>query len=202
MEAAGDARRAPPLRPDPLDPAGRLVLTVRVGSLPDAELVVRCRAGDADAWGELVERFSRYVYAIATRAFRLPEHDAEDVFQEVFGRVYERLDTLRSDDAVRPWIGQLTRNCCLDRLRSGSRELIVEEPDDRPADDVMERLDEAFAVRESLARLSAECREMLDRFFCRDESYRTIGDALDIPAGTIASRISRCLARLRTELEA
>jgi DNA-directed RNA polymerase specialized sigma24 family protein len=38
---------------------------------------------------------------------------------------------------------------------------------------------------------------VLDRFFCRDESYRTIGDALDIPAGTIASRISRCLSRMR-----
>ena len=78
----------------------------------------------------------------------------------------------------------------------------MDEMDDRAADDVMERLDEAFAVHEGLARLSEECREVLDRFFCRDESYRTIGDALDIPAGTIASRISRCLARLRTELEA
>ncbi len=177
------------------------MLTIHVGSLPDAELVARCRAGDPDAWGELVERFSRYVYAIATKAFRLPEHDAEDVFQEVFGRVYERLDTLRSDDAIRPWIGQLTRNCCLDRLRSGSRELIVDEMDDLAANDAMERLEEAFAVHEGLARLSEECREVLDRFFCRDESYRTIGAALGIPAGTIASRISRCLARLRTELE-
>ncbi len=178
------------------------MLTIRVGSLPDADVVARCRAGDPDAWEELVDRFSRYVYAIASKAFRLPEHDAEDVFQEVFGRVYERLDTLRSDDAIRPWIGQLTRNCCLDRLRSGSRELVMDEMDDRAADDVIERLDEAFAVHESLARLSEECREVLDRFFCRDESYRTIGAALDIPAGTIASRISRCLARLRTELEA
>ena len=86
------------------------MLTTGVGTIPDAELVARCRAGDRAAWDELVERFSRYVYAIATQAFRLPRHDAEDVFQEVFGRIYERLDTLRSDDAIRPWIGQLTRN--------------------------------------------------------------------------------------------
>ena len=45
------------------------------------------------------------------------------------------------------------------------------------------------------------CREMLDRFFARDESYRTIGEALDLPPGTIASRISRCLARLKELLE-
>ena len=86
----------------------------------DAQLVARCRDGDDDAWRELVERFSRYVYAIAVQAFRLPEADAEDVFQEVFAR---------------------------------------------------------------------------------DESYRRIAEALDIPAGTIASRISRCLGKLRIELE-
>ena len=54
-------------------------------------------------------------------------------------------------------------------------------------------LDEAFAVHEALAELPENCREILDRFFARDESYRTIGDALDLPSGTIASRISRCL---------
>ena len=62
-------------------------------------------------------------------------------------------------------------------------------------------LDEAFAVREALAGLSEDCREVLDRFFCRDESYRTIGEALGLPSGTIASRISRCLGKLRESLE-
>ena len=49
--------------------------------MTEAALVARCRSGDQAAWNELVERFSRYVYAIAVQAFRLPEHDAEDVFQ-------------------------------------------------------------------------------------------------------------------------
>ena len=71
------------------------------GTLSDAELVARCRSGDHDAWRALVERFSRYVYAIAVQAFRLPEHDAEDVFQEVFARTYEHLDRLRDDAAIR-----------------------------------------------------------------------------------------------------
>lgn len=167
----------------------------------DAALVARCRSGDAAAWSALVERFSRYVFAIATQAFRLPEHDAEDVFQEVFAKAYERLDSLRSDEAIRPWIGQLTRNCCLDMLRSSSRIVLVEEPEERVADEVIARLDEAMTVRAGLAQLSDECQDVLDRFFCRDESYRTIGDALGIPAGTIASRISRCLGHLRSRLE-
>src|SRR5437763_8925659 len=90
-------------------------------NLTDAELVARCRAGDEQAWAELVERFSRYVYAIATQGFRLSETDAEDVFQEVFARTFERLDRLRDDAAVRPWLAQLTRNLCVDRLRDRAR---------------------------------------------------------------------------------
>ena len=123
---------------------------MRDAVVSDAQLVARCRAGDAEAWNALVERFSRYVAAIATQAFRLPQHDAEDVFQDVFARVFERLDSLRSDDAIRPWIGQLTRNCCLDRLRAGDREVVVADVDDRAADDAIAQLDEAFAVRGSL----------------------------------------------------
>ncbi len=54
---------------------------------------------------------------------------------------------------------------------------------------------------EALATLPEHCREILDRFFARDESYREIGAALDLPAGTIASRISRCLSKLRAVFE-
>ena len=163
----------------------------------DGELVARCRAGDQEAWRELVDRFSRYVFAIAVQAYRLPEPDAEDVFQEVFTRVYERLGQLRDDGAVRPWIAQLTRRCCVDRLREGGRLELIEELEAGEADDTLDRLEEAWGVREALAQLSQPCQEVLDRFFTRDESYRTIGEALAIPSGTIASRISRCLAQLR-----
>src|SRR5436190_19247381 len=91
-------------------------------TLSDSELVARCRSGDQQAWAELVERFSRYVYAISVQAFRLPESDAEDVFQEVFARAYQHLDKLRDDSAVRPWLAQLTRRLCIDRLRATARE--------------------------------------------------------------------------------
>jgi RNA polymerase sigma factor (sigma-70 family) len=168
----------------------------------DAQLVSRCRDGEQAAWNELVERFSRYVYAICHQAFRLPPEDAEDVFQEVFARVYEHLDRLRSDDAIRPWIAQLTRRLCIDRLRSGGRERPADEELELAAvDEVLAGLDEALTVRACLDAVGDPCREILDRFFCRDESYKAIVDALDLPAGTIASRISRCLAKVRVELE-
>lgn len=169
--------------------------------LTDAQLVARCRTGDHDAWRELVDRFSRYVYAIAVQGFKLPEHDAEDVFQEVFTRAYEHLHKLRDDEAIRPWLAQLTRRLCIDRLRAGSTEQFDDEVELADADDTIARLDESLAVHEALAGLPDSCQEILDRFFARDESYRTIGDALDLPSGTIASRISRCLTKLRVEME-
>jgi RNA polymerase sigma factor (sigma-70 family) len=168
----------------------------------DAQLVSRCRDGDADAWNEFVERFSRYVYAICGRGFRLAQHDAEDVFQEVFARAFERLPDLRSDEAVRPWLAMLTRRLCIDRLRLNARDTPSEvEPDEGEVDEVLAQLDEAMAVRAALDKVGDPCREILDRFFCRDESYRTIGDVLAIPAGTIASRISRCLEKVRAEID-
>jgi RNA polymerase sigma-70 factor (ECF subfamily) len=164
-------------------------------------VVQRCRAGDAQAWAALVERTSRYVYAIAVQVYRLSSHDAEDVFQEVYTRAYEHLSTLRDDSAVVAWLGQLTRRLCVDKLRGAARELPAEEVEPPGTDESVARLDEALAVQEALRAAPGHCHEVLDRFFARDETYATIGAALDLPPGTIASRISRCLGRLRVFLE-
>jgi RNA polymerase sigma factor (sigma-70 family) len=173
-----------------------------VHELTDAQLVARCREGDDACWRALVERYSRYVYAISVQAFRLPEADADDVFQEVFTRAYEHLGKLRDDGALRPWLAQLTRRLCIDTLRSGSREQPgVEDVEPEGVEDTIAQLDEALSVHEAMRSLPDHCAEILDRFFARDESYRMIGEALELPSGTVASRISRCLTRLRTELE-
>ena len=168
----------------------------------DAELVERCRQGEQAAWAELVERYSRYVYAICLRGFRLPEHDMEDVFQEVFARTFEHLDSLRDAAALKPWLAQLTRRVCLDRARrADTREEPWDQLPEQADDRWIAELDEALAVHQAMDELPENCREVLDRFFCRDDSYRTIAEALDIPAGTVASRISRCLVRLRDVFE-
>src|SRR3954451_13625408 len=169
-------------------------------NLTDAELVARCRAGDEQAWAELVERFSRYVYAIAIQGFRLSETDAEDVFQEVFARTYERLDKLRDDSAVKPWIAQLTRNLCIDKLRDRARVEPTGEVDGGK-DETLAELDLALTVRAALAAVGEPCSDLLDRFFTRDESYKTISERLEIPPGPTASRISRCLVKLRGQIE-
>ena len=118
-------------------------------------------------------------------------------------RSLSRLDSLRDDAAVRPWLAQLTRRLCIDRLRASARERPAtdEELADAGTEETLALLEEALVVHEALAEAPEHCREILDRFFARDESYRTIGEALNLPSGTIASRISRCLSRLRELLE-
>jgi RNA polymerase sigma factor (sigma-70 family) len=185
------------------DPDGVSTVTddQRLRRCADAKLVDACRRGDDGAWNALVERFSRYVYAICIQGFRLSQQDAEDVFQDVFTKVYESLERLRDDDAFRPWLAQMTRRTCVDRLRSADRESPAHELEPGGIDDVLATLDDALAVREGLAKLPGACQEILDLFFAQDESYRTIGELLNLPAGTIASRISRCLEKLKAAME-
>ncbi|MFL5861889.1 MAG: RNA polymerase sigma factor [Solirubrobacteraceae bacterium] len=173
------------------------------GNRSDEDLARACRAGSQEAWAALVRHFSRYVYAIAINAYGLSDDDAEDVFQEVFARTFEHLPRLRSDAAIRPWIGQLTRRLAIDRLRQSSREPLGDgsvEPIESRASRELERIELALGVNAAMATLGGDCQEILDRFFARDQTYREIGAALGIPMGTIASRISRCLAKLRIEL--
>ncbi len=167
----------------------------------DAEIVARCRKHDPRGWEQLIERYSGYVYAIVGRGFRLGDHDAEDVFQEVFARLFEHLDSIRDDSALRLWIGQTTRRLAIDRLRQSDREApsIADDglPETAELDARLEHLDEALDLRAELDALPKQSREVILRFFIRDEPYRTISAELDIPSGTVGSRISRGLATLR-----
>lgn len=173
-----------------------------MGSVSDAQLIARCRAGDEQAWRTMVERYATLVHSILRGAFRLQPHDADDAFQEVFTRLYVRLDTIRDQHALRGWIAQVTRNVALDWLRRSGLEVATgEELDDQAFEEPLRAVDDAFEVRAALARLPPKQQEILDRFFARDESYQTIGAELGIPAGTIASRISRALAALRAEFD-
>lgn len=167
----------------------------------DALLVQRCRRGDECAWEEIVDRFSSYVYAIALR-FGLSDDRAEDVYQEVFTRAFTRLDSLREDGALKPWIAQLTRRAAIDRLRGDARELPAMGAEEIPDEDPdLDQVELAMTVQRALDDLPGPFGEALRRFFIDDQSYRTIGAALGVPAGTIASRISRGLSMLRDVLD-
>jgi RNA polymerase sigma-70 factor (ECF subfamily) len=163
-------------------------------------LVQRCRSGSDAAWAAVVDRFSSYVYAIAIR-FGLSDDRAQDVYQDVFTRAFTELGSLREDGALKPWIAQLTRRAAIDRLRADARELPTggeEAPDAEPE---LEQIELAITVQRVLDDLPSPFGEVLRRFFIQDQSYRTIGAALGIAPGTVASRISRGLSMLRAVLD-
>ena len=129
------------------------------------------------------------------RGFRLSDEDAEDVFQESSPASTRGstacATTPRSGPGSRSSPGDAASTRSL-RGATSLRKSVAEEGS-RDLSDV----EEAFEVREAVAGLSGACQDILDRFFTRDQSYKTIADELEIPSGTIASRIARCLGRLR-----
>ena len=156
------------------------------------------------AWAELVNRFSRYVYAIAVaglpapgarRGGRLPGRLHPHLGAP--GRAARRHGAAALDRDARPG-GCASIACAPAPVRRLPRSELLEL---EGTSDELDGIDEALAVHEALKQLPEHCAEILDRFFARDESYRAIGEALDIPPGTIASRISRCLRKLRGQLE-
>lgn len=168
--------------------------------MDDAELIRGCLAGDEDAWAALVERHSGYLYAIAVRGFRFPPEEAEDVLQDTFAQVYEHLAEFRGTGPLGAWMGAIARNVARQRRRSRSRRPEGALPEDAPdavQQEALEAVEEWSLVYDALSHLEAPCGEVLRRFFVMDQRYGEIAAAMRIPPGTVASRIARCLVRLR-----
>jgi RNA polymerase sigma-70 factor (ECF subfamily) len=149
----------------------------------DAQLVELAREGDTAAWGAVVDRYSSYVYAIAVRAFRLREREADDVFLEVFRRLYADLDSLRGQ--LRKPIGRAARNLCLDRCSYAALD-----PSTAVA---LLQIEAAMDVRGALGSLVGSGGELLHRFFVLNHSYRAIADDLGVPVAAVPGRVASAL---------
>lgn len=169
----------------------------------DVELVARCRAGDARAWETIVLRYRRLVYAIPMRTGLAPE-EADDVFQNTFARLVERLDTLRDPSRLRAWLVTTARRLSLDaamrrRGLAESEEVLgaLPDPDPLPPEELA-RLEEQHLVRCALTELPDRCRELLHLlYYAADEpSYEEIGRRLGLPMGSIGPTRARCLEKL------
>jgi RNA polymerase sigma-70 factor (ECF subfamily) len=173
------------------------------GTWDNAALIAGCLKDEPEAWRRLVERQRGRIVVIARVEFGFGGAEAEDVAQEVLVRARARLGQLRDPAALGAWLAQLTRRLCLDamRRRDAAHEL-SEHAIDLRASREMESVLTRLAVDSALRRLPGPSREVIERFFLRDESYATIGRALELPPGTIASRIARGLDRLREEFAA
>jgi RNA polymerase sigma-70 factor (ECF subfamily) len=168
-----------------------------------AELVRRCRAGDGAAWEEIVSTYSRRIYNLAYR-FTSRADAAEDLTQEVFIRVYRSLEQYdpRQGD-LQNWLMRLARNLIIDDYRRRQRT-----PHDTHADDLedhtyhlrsagnsvqgeMERRELGEQVQAGIDKLSPDLRTCVILRDIEELSYQEIVDLLQIPEGTVKSRINR-----------
>lgn len=168
-----------------------------------ADLVRRCRAGDGTAWEEIVTQFSRRIFNLAYR-FTSSVEAAEDLTQEVFIRIYKTLDQYDSKQGnLANWLMRLARNLIIDDYRHRQRN-----PQNSFADDVedhtyhlrsvgnsahkeIERRELAAQVQEGIDKLPHDLRTCVILRDIEELSYKEIVDALDIPEGTVKSRINR-----------
>ena len=167
--------------------------------LRDDALIARALEHDEDAWRMLVERYTSYVYTIALRGFGIPAEDAREVVQDCFLKLFAGLSSYRGTGPFRAWFRQIVVNCCLAHLRQRRNVETLDETVSDPAQqETLERIEHGFVLREAIQSLDEPCRRVLSLFFFEERSYKEIAAALEIPEGTVASRLARCLVRLRT----
>jgi RNA polymerase sigma-70 factor (ECF subfamily) len=187
---------------------GAAVVAVGVRILnPDQSIVSRCLSGDESAWEELVRLHTRHVYALCYR-FTGGAAEAQDLTQEVFLRVFRTLKSFRSaEGSFGTWLARVTRNLLIDHYRRTRQERVTDPIEEQlPTLDLKagsDQPDQALAGREAsevlqsaLQKLSPELREAVILRDLQEMEYREIAQVLDIPEGTVKSRINRGRAEL------
>jgi len=168
----------------------------------DTVLVTAARGGDLAAFEALVRRHTRTVYAHALRFFG--DHMvAEDVTQEVFVKVFRSLGSFDEKSRFSTWLFRVTRNTCLDEVRSGRKRPIPVDPLDVTAvgDDFSDELVMSSAIELAMRALPQEDRDALSAVSTFGLTYTQAGESLGVPAGTVKSRVFRARRALRATLE-
>jgi RNA polymerase sigma-70 factor, ECF subfamily len=183
----------------------------------DAQLVQLCLRGDAPSWEELVRRHARRVYNLCYR-FTGNSSAAEDLSQEVFLRLFRTLASYRPEQGAFPtWLTSVTRNLLVDHYRRTRRDRLTDSIDDeatapriqdkrsstRTPDKLAEDSELGAQVQEGLAKLSPDLREAVILRDLHGLDYSEIRIVLQVPEGTVKSRINRGrieLARILGEM--
>lgn len=179
--------------------------------MTDAELVRQARAGRAQAYEELVRRWSPRVLALCHA--RVGRADvAEDLAQEALLRSYRGLGSLSHPDRFGAWLQGIALRACLDWLKAGERRtrtftalgpacdpgsfLDPREPDDLALD----RDDERRRLLAEVGALPEECRTVILLYYYQDITYRELADTLGVSPATVNARLTRARALLRARL--
>jgi RNA polymerase sigma-70 factor (ECF subfamily) len=182
----------------------------------DAALIERCRAGDGAAFEPLVEKYRQRVWRLAYNTLRDRE-EAWDVAQEAFIRAYQALPSFRGQSAFYTWLYRIVMNVATDRARSRGaqgrafgtervpeedweRVLPDQNPGDEAPDDAATRREQRRKIAQALDTLPEHHRKIVMLSDLEGLSYREIADTLEIPMGTVMSRLHNARKRLRDAL--
>lgn len=188
---------------------GRNPVSYPVGDAEDKNLIVRASRGDVEAFSQLVRNRSSFVYRVAQRIVGID--NAQDASQEVWVRVWRRIEDFRGESAFSTWLYKITVNACLDARRKEQRreerELPEEPPylpetptsDNDPEASALnqERRDEIF---ESLEYVREDHRAALVLRHMEGLSYQEIAEVMDVPKGTAKGWVSRGRASMLVAL--
>lgn len=183
----------------------------------DDALVTQARSGDQAAFGELVRRHQDAVFRVVRRTSRVDADRAEDLAQETFLRAYQALDRFRGDGAFLHWLFRIATNLTINRVttvaaRAERRSMSLDAPvrsmdgekpmdpaDERAAapDARMEQSELSVALGEALDRLPEEFRAAVVLRDVEGMEYDSIAAALEVPIGTVRSRLHRGREALR-----
>ncbi|NIR02104.1 MAG: sigma-70 family RNA polymerase sigma factor, partial [Gemmatimonadales bacterium] len=171
------------------------------------ELVERAQRGDLEAFGRLVGRFQDAVFGTAYSLLG-DFHKAQDIAQESFIRAWRNLEGLREPGSFPGWLFRITRNCCLDFLRRRNPDPLPLSGVEMPASDVppapKELADAEMrgAVLDAIRSLSEPHRLATTLFYIDGYSVREVAEFLDVPAGTVKSRLHDARNKLRERMVA
>lgn len=176
--------------------------------IPDAidTLIQRCLAGDQDAWADIVRQYRRRVYSVAYK-FTGNHEEAEDLTQDIFIKVFRALHTFDRRANFQTWLISVSRNMCIDHYRSVRKERetinrdinaddLMPVAEGLPADALLEQQGQAALLRRALAALPDPLRLAVTLRDLQDLSYHDIARRLQVPEGTVKSRINRGRAEL------
>ena len=175
-------------------------------SADDQRLIEESLRGRTEAFGELVRRYQDRLYNTVYRLLDNAE-DARDVVQDAFLSAYQSLDTFKGDSLFFTWLYRIAMNTAFSLKRKQRLRLKVsapqrsEEPFDTSLDSqpghALEKADEERRVQFALSRLSAEHRIVLIMKDMEGQKYETMAEVLQVPIGTIRSRLHRARMELR-----
>ncbi len=179
----------------------------------DEQIVERALTGDAEAFGEIVRRWERRIFALSYGMLGR-EEDARDATQETFLAAFRNLRGFRGEAKVSSWLHRIAVNQCISRQRRSRvrNEGAIEDEELRHAENfatprelsparVAEGRESSEAVRRAVNSLPLELRQVVVMKEFEELTFREISDALDVPLSTVKSRLYTALRQLEMRLE-